>query len=109
MDSPDLVFRKTKNGVVLRVRLTPKSSRDEIAGIEEHGGEMVLKARVRALPEGGRANEALERLIALWLDVPRSSVSIARGGKSRLKEAAIAGESEGLARLIARRLGELPG
>ena len=45
---------------MLPVRLTPKSARDEIAGIENFGGETVLKARVRALPEQGRANEALD-------------------------------------------------
>ena len=57
---------------MLPVRLTPKSGRDEIAGIEAFGGEAVLKARVRALPEVGRANEALERLVARWLKVPPS-------------------------------------
>ena len=57
---------------MLAVRLNPKSSRDEIAGIEDHGGACVLKARVRAIPEAGRANAALERLIARWLGVPPS-------------------------------------
>jgi uncharacterized protein len=57
--------------VILAVRLTPKSSRDEIAGIEDHGGECVLKARVRAIPEAGRANAALEALIARWLGCRR--------------------------------------
>ena len=46
---------------MLPVRLTPKSSRDEIVRHRGFGGEAVLKARVRALPEDGRANEALER------------------------------------------------
>jgi uncharacterized protein len=45
-----------KDGVMLPVRLTPKSARDEIAGIENFGGETVLKARVRALPARVRAN-----------------------------------------------------
>ena len=73
---------------MLPVRLTPKSARDEIVGIEAFGGEAVLKARVRALPEDGRANEALERLVAHWLKVPPSSVSVAQGGKSRMKQVA---------------------
>jgi uncharacterized protein YggU (UPF0235/DUF167 family) len=38
------------------IRLTPKAGRDEIVGVGDHGGEQVLKARVRALPEAGRAN-----------------------------------------------------
>jgi len=62
-----LSLRRSRDGVTLPVRLTPKSSRDEVAGIEDYGGECVLKARVRAVPEAGRANEALETLIAKWL------------------------------------------
>jgi uncharacterized protein (TIGR00251 family) len=106
--SPNLAIRPGKNGVILKVRLTPKSSRDEIAGVEDYAGEKVLKARVRAIPEGGRANAALETLVARWLGVPPSSVGVVRGGKSRLKEVAIEGDDATLARLIAGRLGELP-
>ena len=94
---------------MLPVRLTPKSGRDEIAGIEDFAGEAVLKAKVRALPEDGRANEALERLIAHWLKVPPSFVSVAQGGKSRLKQVLIEGEPKTLLRLIEARLGELAG
>ena len=94
---------------MLPVRLTPKSGRDEIVSVEDFGGEAVLKARVRALPEDGRANEALERLIARWLKVPPSSVKVAQGGKSRLKQVMIEGDAEELARLIAAKLAELAG
>lgn len=92
---------------MLPVRLTPKSARDEIAGIENFGGETVLKARVRALPERVRANEALERLIAAWLKVPRSSVKVALGGKSRLKQVLIEGDAGQLSRLLEAKLGAL--
>ncbi len=51
-------------------------------------------ARVRAVPEAGRANAALETLIARWLGVPPSTVSVAHGGKSRLKQVALTGDSE---------------
>ncbi len=102
-----LSLRRSRDGVTLPVRLTPKSSRDEIASIEDHGGECVLKARVRAVPEAGRANEALETLIAKWLGVPPSTVTVAHGGKSRLKQVAITGDAEALSRLIAQRLTEL--
>ena len=55
----ELKLRHTKDGVILPVRLTPKSARDEISGVADFGEETVLKARVRALPEQSRANEAL--------------------------------------------------
>lgn len=93
--------------MLLPVRLTPKASRDEIAGIEDFGGEAVLKARVRAVPESGRANAALAKLIAKWLGVPPTSVAVAQGGKSRLKQIAVGGDAESLSALIATRLAEL--
>jgi uncharacterized protein (TIGR00251 family) len=105
----ELKLRPTSAGVILPVRLTPKSGRDEIVGIEAFGDEAVLKARVRAAPEAGRANEALERLIAHWLKVPPSSVSVTQGGKSRSKQVLIEGDAGTLALLIEARLGELAG
>lgn len=105
----DLRLRHTSTGVILPVRLTPKSGRDEIVGIEAFGEEAVLKARVRAAPEAGRANDALERLIAHWLKVPPSSVSVTQGGKSRSKQVLIEGDAGTLARLIEARLAELAG
>jgi len=104
-----LELRHNDAGVMLPVRLTPKAARDEIVGVEEFAGEAVLKARVRALPEGGRANEALERLVARWLKVPPTFVSVAQGGKSRAKQVLIEGDAAALARLIEARLAELAG
>ena len=92
-----LNLRAVGTGVMLKVRLTPKSGRDEIVGVEAFGEEAVLKARVRALPEEGKANQALERLIAHWLRVPPSSVSVAQGGKSRLKQVLVNGDAAMLA------------
>lgn len=102
-----LRLQYTSAGVTLNVRLTPKSSRDAIEGLEDFGGEIVLKARVRALPEQGRANAALVKLIASWLKRPPSQVSVAQGVKSRIKRVAIEGDAEEIARLIEARLSEL--
>jgi uncharacterized protein len=94
---------------MLAVRLTPKSARDEVAGVEDFGGSSVLKARVRALPEAGKANQALERLVARWLKLPPSAVSVVQGGKSRLKQVLIEGDPEMIARLVEARLAALAG
>jgi uncharacterized protein YggU (UPF0235/DUF167 family) len=64
---------------------------------------------VRAIPEDGRANAALETLIARWLKLPPSSVSVAHGGKSRLKQVRIDGDDKTLGQLITARLAELSG
>ena len=57
-------------------------------------GRPVLKVRVRARPVEGEANEALIRLLAKALGVPKSAVAIHRGGQSRTKILVIEGLSE---------------
>jgi uncharacterized protein (TIGR00251 family) len=71
----------------LSVRLTPRAARDEIGSFE---GE-TLRVRVTAPPVDGRANEALTRLLASKLDVPRSDVRVVGGQTSRLKLVAVDG------------------
>jgi uncharacterized protein YggU (UPF0235/DUF167 family) len=74
------------SGVTLAVRLTPKGGRDAIEGVETLAdGRVVLKARVRAVPEDGKANAALLRLVADAVGLPGSRVSLAGGATSRLK------------------------
>ena len=97
-------WRATKAGVVVAVRLTPKSSKDAIEGVETGAEGCYLKARVRALPSEGEANAALTILIAKWLGVPKASVALSGGGKSRLKRVEIAGDGAGLGALIEARL-----
>jgi uncharacterized protein YggU (UPF0235/DUF167 family) len=57
-------------------------------------GRPVLKVRVRARPIEGEANEALVRLLAKALGVPKSAVVLQRGGQSRTKGLVIDGLSE---------------
>jgi len=71
----------------LTVRLTPRGGRDKLEGWRDD----VLLARVAAAPVGGAANESLVRLLAGALDVPPSSVRIARGDTARIKSVAIDG------------------
>ena len=70
----------------LAVRLTPGASADRIDGWDlDAEGRPVLKVRVRARPVEGEANEALIKLLAKALGVPKSSVVLQRGGQSRTK------------------------
>ena len=80
-------------GVALAVRLTPKGGRDGLDGTELLAdGRSVLKARVRAAPSEGEANDALCRLIAKAMGVPPRDVSLAAGATSRVKRLVIAGD-----------------
>jgi uncharacterized protein (TIGR00251 family) len=62
MDLPSYV-RASKDTVVVEVFVQPRAARDAISGI--HGS--ALKLKVKAPPEGGRANAAVEGLIAAVL------------------------------------------
>jgi len=80
-------------GITLSVRLTPKGGRDTIDGIDILAdGRPVLKARVRAAPSEGKANEALCRLIAKAAGVPPRDVALVAGATARIKRLAIAGD-----------------
>ncbi|MEM8743064.1 MAG: DUF167 family protein [Pseudomonadota bacterium] len=85
-------WRRSADGVILKVRLTPKSSRDRIEGVAPFDDDTVLTARVRAVPEKGKANAALLKLVAGWLGVPASSLSLVSGEKSRLKSVRVEGD-----------------
>jgi hypothetical protein len=85
------------DGVVIAVRLTPKGGRDSIDGVETMSdGRAVLKARVRAAPHEGAANEALVALLAKSLGVPPRSVEIVGGATSRIKRVHVVGEAGAL-------------
>jgi uncharacterized protein YggU (UPF0235/DUF167 family) len=80
-------------GVTLTVRLTPKGGRDAIEGIETlSDGRVVLKARVRAAPSEGEANDALRRLIAKSVGVPPRDVALVAGAAARIKRLVISGD-----------------
>lgn len=95
-------FRECRDGVELHVRLTPKSAKDAIEGVETTAdGRSHLAARVRAVPEKGAANAALEKLLAVALGMPKKSVSVVAGGTSRLKTVRIAGDVDEISARLA--------
>jgi uncharacterized protein (TIGR00251 family) len=69
--------------MTIRVKVIPKSSRDEIAGQLEDG---TWKVKVTAAPERGKANAAVCELIASYFKVPKSRVEVVSGHTSNLKQ-----------------------
>lgn len=90
--------------VIVRVRITPKSSKDAVDGVEDTAEGPALKARVRAVPAEGEANAALIKLLAGWLGVPQGSVRLVKGGKSRVKSVEISGNANEIEARLAQRL-----
>jgi uncharacterized protein (TIGR00251 family) len=87
-------IREAEGGTVLRVRVQPRASREEIAG-EREGALLV---RLTTPPVEGRANRALTALMARALDVPPSSVTVLRGARGRDKLVHVAGVPEAVVR-----------
>ncbi len=75
------------DGVRFTVRVQPRASRNELAG--SHGD--AIKIRLTAPPVEGAANTALIAFLSRALGVPKSSVRIARGERSRSKVVEVIG------------------
>jgi uncharacterized protein (TIGR00251 family) len=80
-------LKQTATGIVLPVRVSPRSKRNAIEG-ERQGA---LTIRLTAPPLEDRANDSLRHLLAERLNVPVSAVRIVSGKKSRTKRVEIAG------------------
>ena len=68
-------------GGLLPVHVQPRAGRNEVVGWQG----TALRVRVTAVPEAGQANQAVIDLLAAALGVPRSSVELVQGAKSRDK------------------------
>jgi len=72
---------------LIAVRVTPRSSEDELLGWQDN----VLRVKLRAPPVEGRANEALCRYLALLLGVAASKVEVVSGASARTKRLRVHG------------------
>jgi uncharacterized protein len=71
-----------KMGAAITVKVIPRSSRNEIAGIQEDG---TIKIRLTAAPVEGQANKALVEFLAEVLDIAKSKIEIIGGLSGRIK------------------------
>jgi uncharacterized protein (TIGR00251 family) len=94
-------FSIVADGVLLRVRLTPRAAAERIAGLApEAGGGIVLKVGVTAVAEGGKANAALLALLAREWRLAKRDFSIVAGAADRRKTIHIAGDPAQLGALL---------
>jgi uncharacterized protein len=85
-----LELQTREGAVTFPVRVQPRASKDEIAGII--GG--ALKVRLHAPALEGRANEALCDFLAQILKTPKAAVRIVSGHHSRSKRVEVRGVTE---------------
>lgn len=80
-------IRDTASGATFSVKVHPRAKKDAVTGIIGDA----LKVALTAPPVEGKANESCIRLLAEFLRVPRSSVTIAAGETSRNKVVRVQG------------------
>jgi uncharacterized protein (TIGR00251 family) len=86
------------DGIRLHLRVTPNAGVDRIEGLETRDdGSTVLRVRVKAVPDKGKANAAVIALLAKALGIPRSAITLVTGDTARFKTLRIAGDPAVLA------------
>lgn len=94
------MIKLKKNKVnYLRIKVIPKSSRNEIIEImeeqSEDGPQKTIKIRIKAVPEKGKANEELMKFLSENLNISKNNISIISGKNSQLKLVKIASDKRG--------------
>jgi uncharacterized protein (TIGR00251 family) len=79
----------SKDGVILKVQVQTRASRDEVVG--PYGDS--LKVRITAAPVAGAANKHLLKFLAKRLKIPQSQLSLKSGATSKTKSISIQGIS----------------
>lgn len=77
-----------KNGAAIAVRITPRTSKNEIFAILDDG---TVKIRLTAPPVEGKANQALIKYLSDVLDIPASNIEIVAGQTGHDKLVSIIG------------------
>ena len=86
MAAPSKPFYVVNNKIRVIVRLTTKASRNTVTGLAQNAdGGGVIKASVTAVPEAGKANTALLKLLAKEWKLPKLTLKIIKGTTVRKK------------------------
>ncbi|GAB6181958.1 DUF167 domain-containing protein [Desulfotomaculum defluvii] len=89
-------IKEDQNGVVVKVRVQPRASKNSLAG-EMEGA---LKVRLTAPPVDGAANEACCKFLAGVFGIAKSNIEIISGHTGRNKLVRVRGVSEAMVRSV---------
>jgi uncharacterized protein (TIGR00251 family) len=89
MPEPDLLIRRTPDGLLIRLHVQPRAKKNEISGV--HNG--ALKIRVTAPPVDDAANRAVIEYLADRLGISKSKLVVLSGARSRDKNLRVYGIS----------------
>lgn len=97
MAGSPIPIRETADGAIFRIRVVPRASRSEAAGLQGDA----LKLRITEPPVEGKANDECIRLLAKILGVKKTQVTIIAGHTGRTKTVAVEGlKADRIASLI---------
>ena len=95
-------FRASRHGILLAVRVTPKSSSDEVTSLHTAAdGAVSLAIKVSPPPDKGKANKAVIDVLAKAFGLPKSAFALVSGETSRHKVVSVAGNLTALEAVIA--------
>ncbi len=85
----DLIIQELNSTVVFKVKAVPGSSRTAVGGLLDG----MLKVKIAAPPEKGKANQSLIEFLANKLGVKKNAVSIVTGQTNPIKQVQVTGMS----------------
>ena len=99
-----MAWRMIDDGIVIRVKASPKASRNAIKGLVDLPDGAALAVAIAAPPVDGEANEALTAFLAKTLGVAKRAATVEAGSSSRIKRVRIVGDGAALAGRLAALL-----
>lgn len=87
---PLLKIKETETGVILKIKVQPKASKNEIKGLQGDA----LKVRLTAPPVDGAANTACQSFFSDLFKIPKNRVKIIAGLTNRNKTLLLEGLSK---------------
>jgi uncharacterized protein (TIGR00251 family) len=100
-------FEAVADGVRVALRVTPKASRNAVSGLADTAaGGKALKVSVTAVPEDGKANDAVIKLLSKLWHVPKTAIAVVAGATDRNKVLHVAGDPADLLRRMSASLDE---
>ena len=85
----DLMIRQIDGGVIFKAKIVPASSKTAISGLLDG----MLKIKLSAPPQKGKANQSMIDLLAKQLGVKKNAVSITAGQTKPVKNVQVLGIS----------------
>lgn len=81
------MLQQTNRGILLKIKLTPKASKNEIVGWENDE----LKIRIAGVPVKGEANEKLIYFLSKFFSIGKSKIELIQGHTGRHKVVCFSG------------------